>query len=125
MSVFSRRPSSKPPTTSADDKAGKLAANCNNWGIANSRFTKPTPLAPINNNNIGTVEGLYTTRYSPPPTPNPAYSSPPSSPTTFYFLPGGIAKTIGHGKKDADNSLMANSVDALINLVKLEDKALN
>ena len=89
MPIASRRK----PISQNDDRAAQHAADQNNWRTANARLCRPEMVAPIGNNNFGSIQNLYAKKNDPPP-PNPSFTSVPYNPSKIHHLPDNISKSI-------------------------------
>ena len=106
-----------------ENKAAQEAANCDNWRSAKARAVSPNLVAPMGDDNIETIEALYSKPHPPldlPPRPPPSQQQ--------YFLPGNVAKTIRKAAKRKGKGSNGDSLDAFIGLAKQNrpeiDKAL-
>lgn len=118
FSIKSRDTTKKPPHDNGN-RAAQIAADEDNYHTAIQRICATNPVATININNINIVEGLYSD-----PVPNRPFP-PYDAPIQTHHLPGDICNTIRHAAKNKGSGINADSIDAFIHLVRMNDETIN
>ena len=128
----SRKVKSKPPSSlrsssndsSYREKNAQLAADQDNFGTCNARLTKDTPVAVVNDDNIGALYDLHPPEVYPPsvaplrPRRRKTRKSRFSNKRRITFTADTIVKNILHLKKGKAPGIQVDSIDLLIYLAQ-------
>ena len=128
----SRKVKSKPPSSlrsssndsSYREKNAQLAADQDNFGTCNARLTKDTPVALVNDDNIGALYDLHPPEVYPPsvaplrPRRRKTRKSRFSNKRRITFTADTIVKNILHLKKGKAPGIQVDSIDLFIYLAQ-------